>query len=491
MPYNDAILNDVDRQKVQALQAQWQEYNKAGDQAGMDSVHKLAESIRSGYGYSGGADGSGYTALSGTGAGNGAVNGGAAVGNPQPYQATGSYSDSIMSDTHRAQVAALSDAYKRAQAAGDTAGMEQAHAQAEAIRALYGYSGGADGSEYVRTGTNTQLYSAKPQTEALNAAYDAQIEADRAALDAAQNQKLLEFDRAEQKIAPNFDAQRNNTAAQYQIGARNLAERFNALGLGSGANAQMQLSQNNTFQKNMNTINAAEAEARNDLEFERLKAKTAYQDAIVQAIKDGDAARANALYQEAVRVDNSLVSTSANQTTVDLQREATAWDKLVDQADTLAKFGDFSGYKALGYDDASIARMQAVWNAENADLLALMNGGSTFSGGGSGGTGGSGGSGGGSKTGSSGNSGSKSTKTGKLYGEIPDSTDYEAQDALKSQVSNRIGTDAAGTRTTWIEVTDKYGRGTRMTPTEVLNGVNKGTISEKETKSGKLKYSYK
>ena len=41
------------------------------------------------------------------------------------------------------------DDYARAKAAGDKAGMEQAHANAEAVRKKYGYSGGADGSEYI------------------------------------------------------------------------------------------------------------------------------------------------------------------------------------------------------------------------------------------------------------------------------------------------------------------------------------------------------
>lgn len=43
------------------------------------------------------------------------------------------------------------DAFNRAQAVGDSAGMAKAHADAEAIRAKYGYSGGADGSSIIST----------------------------------------------------------------------------------------------------------------------------------------------------------------------------------------------------------------------------------------------------------------------------------------------------------------------------------------------------
>lgn len=47
-------------------------------------------------------------------------------------------------------LAAAGAAWNAAKAAGDQAGMEKAHADAEAIRANYGYSGGADGSQNIK-----------------------------------------------------------------------------------------------------------------------------------------------------------------------------------------------------------------------------------------------------------------------------------------------------------------------------------------------------
>lgn len=58
--YFDAGLSDADRAAVEDLSRQWKEYQAAGDQAGMDKTHQQAEAIRSGYGYSGGGDGSEY-----------------------------------------------------------------------------------------------------------------------------------------------------------------------------------------------------------------------------------------------------------------------------------------------------------------------------------------------------------------------------------------------------------------------------------------------
>ena len=117
MPYNDAILNDTDRQRVQALGDQWRQYNAAGDHAGMDAAHQEAEAIRARYGYSGGGDGSGYT---------------------QTGSNTMGYNDSILNADDKARIDALGQQWRHYSALGDTAAANAAHEQAEAIRAKYG-----------------------------------------------------------------------------------------------------------------------------------------------------------------------------------------------------------------------------------------------------------------------------------------------------------------------------------------------------------------
>lgn len=52
-------------------------------------------------------------------------------------------------------LSAAGKAYNEAKARGDTAGMEAAHQQAEAIRSNYGYSGGTDGSQYIKKSSGT------------------------------------------------------------------------------------------------------------------------------------------------------------------------------------------------------------------------------------------------------------------------------------------------------------------------------------------------
>lgn len=58
-----------------------------------------------------------------------------------------------MSDIHKAALERAGQSWQEANAKGDQKGMDSAHAAAESIRGLYGYSGGEDGSQYVPTQT--------------------------------------------------------------------------------------------------------------------------------------------------------------------------------------------------------------------------------------------------------------------------------------------------------------------------------------------------
>ena len=137
-------LNADQQKQISALKDAWAAASAAGDRAGMDNANKQAEAIRAQAGYSGGSDGSGYALLqnqSNAAADNqqsGGTNSGALL----------SGGDQKLSADLQAQIAALKQAYAQAQAAGDTAGMQNAHNQAEAIRNQAGYTAGADGSGY-------------------------------------------------------------------------------------------------------------------------------------------------------------------------------------------------------------------------------------------------------------------------------------------------------------------------------------------------------
>lgn len=137
-------LNADQQKQISALKDAWAAASAAGDQAGMESANKQAEAIRAQAGYSGGSDGSGYALLQNQS--------NAASDNQQSGETDSvallSGGDQKLSADLQAQIAALKQAYAQAQAAGDTAGMQNAHNQAEAIRNQAGYTAGADGSGY-------------------------------------------------------------------------------------------------------------------------------------------------------------------------------------------------------------------------------------------------------------------------------------------------------------------------------------------------------
>lgn len=416
------------------------------------------------------------------------------------------YNDAILNEADRQKVAALGEQWNRYNAAGNTAAADNAHAQAEAIRAKYGYSGGAGGDEYnglpgktgtasvqtstvLRTPTNqsetftralgdTTLRNPTDQSAKVNTMYDNNYRARTAALEAAYNQKNMDYDRAESQVAPVYDTQRNDLATQFEIARQNMGERAAANGINSGTGTQIALSQQNEFLRDYGNLNKAEAQARSEIAFERAKASAAYRDAVAQALAENDVERAKALYNEAVRVDNGLVSVSQAQTALnmerasallseaqrvdsgtvsasnsqialDMQREATEWAKLQDQADNLAKFGDFSGYEALGYTPDQIAQMRTIWALENPELAAALGYGDAAllgaAGGGSGGrrSGGSG-SGSGSTTAGNGSTTGRTTTQSAPKG-IGGAVGRAIANGVGSLLAGNVGNGGSGT----------------------------------------------
>lgn len=278
------------------------------------------------------------------------------------------YNDAIINSADKQKIAALSEQWKAAHQAGNQGGMNEAHEQAELIRKKYGYSGGADGSGFKIVGNNTVLPEAKDQSESINKIYDAQQKAKTDALKAAYDQNMADYDAQAAKIPQTYNEARRQVSTQADISRANLNEQMAGSGINVGAGSQLALSQQNSRNAAMGKVSSAEADALSDLEAQRQKVKTAYQNAVAQAISENDAARAKALYTEAQRVDNSIVNTAVKQLSVDTTLAENDRSRLEQQAATLAKYGDFSGYAALGYSQDQIDAMQKVWGAQNPKL---------------------------------------------------------------------------------------------------------------------------
>jgi hypothetical protein len=278
------------------------------------------------------------------------------------------YNDAIINSADKQKIAALSEQWKAAHQAGNQGGMNEAHEQAELIRKKYGYSGGADGSGFKIVGNNTVLPEAKDQSESINKIYDAQQKAKTDALKAAYDQNMADYDAQAAKIPQTYNEARRQVSTQADISRANLNEQLAGSGINVGAGSQLALSQQNSRNAAMGKVSSAEADALSDLEAQRQKVKAAYQNAVAQAISENDAARAKALYAEAQRVDNSIVNTAVKQLSVDTTLAENDRSRLEQQAATLAKYGDFSGYAALGYSQDQIDAMQKVWGAQNPKL---------------------------------------------------------------------------------------------------------------------------
>ena len=137
-----------------------------------------------------------------------------------PYTAKGSYfdagagrEDKALIRKYQEQWAAADAAVKAAEAAGDEAARRtaeaaraQAHASAEAVRGGYGYSGGADGSEYLplRSQTDALVDEYRSLFGADGALYRQRLDAQRGARDAAV-----------QRAVERLNAGRADTEAQY------------------------------------------------------------------------------------------------------------------------------------------------------------------------------------------------------------------------------------------------------------------------------------
>lgn len=255
-----------------------------------------------------------YGSASGTGSGgssSGKTSGGA-------YTPAGTYNDAMIRQNDAQQAAeidAIKKRYEEAKAIGDVAGMKKAHADAEAKRKEWGYSGGADGSDYLASGgisganlgtlmSNQYNQGFQDYEKKMNDAAQAQQSALQASVDSA----VANLNAQKYTIGKNTEA--NNAAAEkaYMTAINpngSMAENLAAQGLLTTGNTESsQISAGNTYQNalNSNATTATEALA----EIER---------AITQARYNGDIQRANALaelYKEVASKQLDNVSNMAN-----------------------------------------------------------------------------------------------------------------------------------------------------------------------------------
>lgn len=205
-----------------------------------------------------------------------------------------------LSKEDSAKIDSAKKKYADAQAKGDKAGMESAHKEAESIRANYGYSGGADGSQNIALnsnndgswigtgtskanrnsgtsssmGTSTDYGSYQDDLERLS---KAQQKTQIAQLKQARDKALANLDVQEQEIKPTYQTARNQASATSQSGARSFAEYLANRGLtNSGASAQGEINRLSALQNSLGNIDTAEANAYRDIANQRTAVENDY-----------------------------------------------------------------------------------------------------------------------------------------------------------------------------------------------------------------------
>ena len=191
----------------------------------------------------------------------------------------------------------------------------------------------------------TNTTNTTPQTEQINAMYDAQKQAQMSQLESAYNQNLSNAQAAKDKIAPQYQQSANDLSVQFERNRRNYNQQALANGMNTGTASQARLAQNNEYLRDFGQLRTAESNAMTEAERGITDLKTQYQSAIAAAAADNDYKRAAALLDEY----NNQYSRDMN------------------QAQLLAQYGDFSMYEKL-YGKDTADKMASAWVASNPDL---------------------------------------------------------------------------------------------------------------------------
>ena len=277
----------------------------------------------------------------------------------------------LMNEEDYASLQAYKDAWSSANAAGDQAGMSAAHDAAEALRAKYGYSGGGDGSEYIKTPNTQQFTYESAPTYASK--YLNQINELTAQI---LNREAFSYDPA---TDPSYAAYKKEYAREGQRAAADVMGQYAAMTGGMPSSAAITASQQagDYYAAQM----ADKIPELQQLAYSMYLSEGDQQRAnleMLMALENGDYAK----YQDqlaqyntdrnfAYGVSRDQVEDAryADETAYNrsIYESETEYSQALQKAQTLAAAGDFSGYKALGYSDPEIANLKTAYDA--AQLL--------------------------------------------------------------------------------------------------------------------------
>ena len=315
--------------------------------------------------------------------------------------------------------------YQDARARGDADGMQAANNAANQVRNSYGYAAEHATSDINKFRGNSSsksnqgywpagdYYQQYQQLQAQQPSYTEDLSDYLDQLYAAQRKQAMgEIESSYQKALNNlkqstigvdqkYTDAANNAAANSELAKRNFMEYAAASGLNSGAAAQSEIARSTQLNSDLTKLDQDQNAFYQNIELQKAQAEQDYNSAIAEAINSNDAARAQALYQEKVRVQQELTAQanqnmqnalSALKTAYQQQRDQVSdsqwakefqyqqdrdavsdsqWNKTYDYntrselAKLLAQNGYFGGLSSLGASQDAIDFLQNNWNTMN------------------------------------------------------------------------------------------------------------------------------
>ncbi len=217
------------------------------------------------------------------------------------------------------------------------------------------------------------------QEDYIRQMYEANLAANKSQLESNYNQNLSDLGAEESKLGQIYYEQMRQAQAESDRNRQAFQEYANARGLNSGTGGQAELAQQNQLSSNLNTLRQSEAEKRAEVERQRALLGQQYQNAIQKAQAENDLAKAKALYEEAVRVDEAISAASKADADRAMQIFSMLNNTALSAAGTYASRGDMSLYQKLLAGD-STKELEDLYNKAQQ----IVSSGGYYSGGGGG-----------------------------------------------------------------------------------------------------------
>lgn len=215
------------------------------------------------------------------------------------------------------------------------------------------------------------------QKDYIRQMYEANLAANKSQLESDYNQNLSDLGAEESKLGQIYYEQMRQAQAESDRNRQAFQEYANARGLNSGTGGQAELAQQNQLSSNLNTLRQSEAEKRAEVERQRVLLGQQYQNAIQKAQSENDLAKAKALYEEAVRVDEAISAASQADADRAMQIFGMLNNTALSAAGTYASRGDMSLYQKLLAGD-STKELEDLYNKAQQ----IVSSGGYYSGGG-------------------------------------------------------------------------------------------------------------